>query len=229
MSRAGGSSLEEGRAAASERRWDAAFVHLADADGEIDGGLAPEDLETLGEAAWVASRYDEFFRAYERTFAAYVGQGREEEAAGVAAMLANEYFPRGELAVGGGWHHTAARLLEARPGARIPSISGRWRSDALECAVEIQRTLADHRVRHGFSPPVRTGVHACEALHSGSTYRSRGIHVGARIAARAGPGQILVSRASLSDADSGFALAHAEDARLKGVAEPIALVTVRWS
>jgi class 3 adenylate cyclase len=119
---ASGSSLEAGRAAVRGRRWEDAFTLLSAADGEPDGELGAEDLESLGDVAWVTSRYGEFFRAYERAFAAYVAQGHEQAAAGVAAMLANEYFPRGELAVGAGWHHTAARLLEGRPEGRAHAL-----------------------------------------------------------------------------------------------------------
>jgi class 3 adenylate cyclase len=102
-------------------------------------------------------------------------------------------------------------------------------SRALECAGEIQRTLAEHRLKHGFSPHVRVGLHACEATRSGRSFRGRGIHVAARIGARAGAGEILVSRESLSQAEAAFAAGDAETVQLKGVAEPIELVAVRWS
>jgi class 3 adenylate cyclase len=100
---------------------------------------------------------------------------------------------------------------------------------ALGCAAEIQRTLADHRRRHGFSPQVRIGLHACEATHSGQGYRGRGVHVAARIGARAGAGEILVSRSSLSDADVSLVAVDPETVELKGVAEAVEVVTVRWS
>ncbi len=35
---------------------------------------------------------------------------------------------------------------------------------AIECAVAIQRALADHRRAHGFSPQVRIGLHAPQPL-----------------------------------------------------------------
>jgi class 3 adenylate cyclase len=100
---------------------------------------------------------------------------------------------------------------------------------ALGCAAEIQRTLAEHRRRHGFSPQVRIGLHACEATRSGQGYRGRGVHVAARIGARAGAGEILVSRASLSDADVSLVAGDPETVELKGVAEPVEVVRVRWS
>jgi hypothetical protein len=93
-----GSSLEAGRAAVRGREWERAFAVLSAADA--DAALGPEDLEALGDAAWVTSRYDEFFRAYERAYAAYVEQDETHAAAWVATTLANEHFPRGELAVG---------------------------------------------------------------------------------------------------------------------------------
>ncbi|MDQ3894413.1 MAG: LuxR family transcriptional regulator, partial [Actinomycetota bacterium] len=114
------SSLEAGRAAVRGHEWERAFSLLSTADAEAP--LAPEELEALGEAAWVTSRYEEFFRAYERAYAAYVARGETHAAAWVATMLANEYFPRGELAVGAGWHHTAARLLDGQPEGRAHAL-----------------------------------------------------------------------------------------------------------
>jgi class 3 adenylate cyclase len=65
---------------------------------------------------------------------------------------------------------------------------------------------------------VRIGVHACEATRSGQGYRGRGVHVAARIGARSRAGEILVSRASLSDADASLVAGDPETVELKGVA-----------
>jgi class 3 adenylate cyclase len=100
---------------------------------------------------------------------------------------------------------------------------------ALACATEIQRTLAEHRQTHGFSPQVRVGLHACEASRSGEGYRGRGVHLAARVGARANAGEILVSRESLSDVDAAFGVGDGQLVELKGVAEPVELVTVRWT
>jgi class 3 adenylate cyclase len=99
---------------------------------------------------------------------------------------------------------------------------------ALECAIEIQRTLAEHRSRQGFAPQVRIGVHASEATHAGQTYRGRGVHVAARISAHAGAGEILVSRGSLAGAGAGFAVGDRPSVQLKGTSAPTELVAVRW-
>ncbi|MBD0348884.1 MAG: LuxR family transcriptional regulator [Thermoleophilia bacterium] len=99
---------------------------------------------------------------------------------------------------------------------------------ALGCAAEIQRTLAEHRQRHGFSPQLRIGLHACESTRTREGYRGRGIHVAARIGARAGADEIVVSRASLGDAERSLMTGNPETVELKGVAEPVEIVAVHW-
>jgi tetratricopeptide (TPR) repeat protein len=44
-------------------------------------------------------------------------------------------------------------------------------SEAVECAVAIQRALQEHRRAHGFAPQVRIGVHAASATHERLDYR----------------------------------------------------------
>jgi hypothetical protein len=44
---------------------------------------------------------------------------------------------------------------------------------ALECAIEMQRTLDEHRREHGFAPRVRIGVHASEATLRGGDFFGR--------------------------------------------------------
>jgi class 3 adenylate cyclase len=134
------------------------------------------------------------------------------------------------------WHDEALRALFVKFGGEEVDHAGdgffvafEHTAPALECAIEIQRTLAEHRSKHGFSPQVRVGVHASEATRSRQTYRGRGVHFAARIGAHAGAGEILVSRDSLSKAGTGFAVGHAEAVRLKGIAQPTELVPVRWT
>ena len=102
-------------------------------------------------------------------------------------------------------------------------------SSALACASEIQRALAEHRQKHGYAPHVRVGLHACEATRAEQGYRGRGVHVAARVAARARPGEILVSRESVPDADASLTLGKGELVELKGLAEPVEVVSVRWA
>jgi class 3 adenylate cyclase len=99
-------------------------------------------------------------------------------------------------------------------------------SHALACAVKIQRTLAAHRRAHGFAPRVRVGVHAAEATRADRTFRGKGVHEAARIAALADAGEILASVATV--ADSGFAHGDSRLVRLKGIAEAVGVATVEW-
>jgi class 3 adenylate cyclase len=101
-------------------------------------------------------------------------------------------------------------------------------ADALDCAVEVQRALADHRRHHGFAPSVRIGVHASEATRSGKGFAGRAVHEGARIAALAGPDEILASIETARDGPPRPGLSPARTVRLKGIAEPVAIVTIPW-
>jgi class 3 adenylate cyclase len=47
-------------------------------------------------------------------------------------------------------------------------------SAALDCAVDIQRSLSQHRRHHGFSPQVRIGLHEAEATKRGKGLRRQG-------------------------------------------------------
>ncbi len=96
---------------------------------------------------------------------------------------------------------------------------------ALECAISMQRNLADHRREHGFAPRIRIGVHATSVSEAGRSYRGRGVHEAARIASIAGGDEILASRESVP---SGFAVSQPREVRVKGVTKPMDLVTVNW-
>jgi class 3 adenylate cyclase len=96
---------------------------------------------------------------------------------------------------------------------------------ALGCAVAIQRTLAEHRVQHGFAPQVRIGVHAADATQVGHNFTGKGVHEAARIAALAEGGQILTSTQT---ATPHFSLSERRSVTLKGITEPIEIATVDW-
>ncbi len=113
MSSAAAGSLELGRDAVKRHAWTEALEAFAAADRE--GGLSPDDLELMGEAAWWAGKPDEATDPLERAFAAYVEAGRPIEAAGVAFHLTYVAFRRQAPSVGGGWLGRAAGLLEGVP------------------------------------------------------------------------------------------------------------------
>jgi class 3 adenylate cyclase len=89
-------------------------------------------------------------------------------------------------------------------------------SSAIDCAIGIQRRLAEHRRDHGFSPQVRIGLHAAEATRRGGDYGGRGVHVAARIGALAGAGEILVSRETAPNGD--WNVSQPREVALKGIA-----------
>ncbi|HXN02636.1 MAG TPA: adenylate/guanylate cyclase domain-containing protein [Candidatus Dormibacteraeota bacterium] len=96
---------------------------------------------------------------------------------------------------------------------------------ALDCAVSIQRDLADHRRKHGFAPRVRIGIHATSASHAGGRYQGRGVHEASRIAALAGPDEIVASRATVPPS---FRVSEPREATVKGISKPLELVTIDW-
>jgi class 3 adenylate cyclase len=99
---------------------------------------------------------------------------------------------------------------------------------AIECGVAIQRTLLDHRRRQGFAPQVRIGIHAAPAQKHDGAYRGKGVHAAARIAALAEPGEILASRDTVESAPPGITLSTPRPVTLKGLSEPLEVVTLGW-
>jgi len=99
-------------------------------------------------------------------------------------------------------------------------------TSAVECAITIQRKLADHRREHGFAPRIRIGLHATSANQAGRTLRGRGVHEASRIAALAGPDEILASRETVP---TGFAMSAAREVAVKGLSKPVEVVMVDWA
>jgi class 3 adenylate cyclase len=97
---------------------------------------------------------------------------------------------------------------------------------AIECAVMIQRALAEHRRDQGFSPTVRIGLHRAEATSEGADWTGMGVHVAARIGSLAEGEEILVSADTAEG--SGFEVSAPRSVSLKGVAKPVEVVAVRW-
>jgi len=96
---------------------------------------------------------------------------------------------------------------------------------ALGCAVAIQRALAEHRQAHGFAPQVRIGVHASDATQVGRDFRGKGVHEAARIAALAEGGEILASKQTAVGYPS---VSDPRSVTLKGLSEPLDVVSIRW-
>ena len=98
--------------------------------------------------------------------------------------------------------------------------------DALACAVAIQRTLASQRREHGFAPRIRIGLHLADATQVGHNYRGKGVHQASRIASVAGASEILASRETLDQ--TSHRGSNPRSVELKGIAEPVEVVTVDW-
>jgi class 3 adenylate cyclase len=71
------------------------------------------------------------------------------------------------------------------------------------------------------------GLHASEASQAAGSYAGLGVHAAARIASLAGPGEILASEDTLAGL-GGVRTSEHRLVTLKGIAEPVDVVTVGW-
>jgi class 3 adenylate cyclase len=133
------------------------------------------------------------------------------------------------------WHDQTLRSLFAAGGGEEIDHAGDGffvafadAAAALECAVAIQHRLSEHRRQHGFAPQVRIGVHAAPARQAGAGYRGKGVHEAARVAALAEGGEILTTPATLADAGDRFAADSPRAVEVKGIREPVEVVSVSW-
>jgi class 3 adenylate cyclase len=134
-----------------------------------------------------------------------------------------------------GWHDRTLRALFAEHGGEEVDHSGdgffvsfREARSALESAVAIQRSLAEHRRTHGFAPQVRIGVHAAEATERPGDYGGKGVHEAARIGGLAEGEEILATVETLEAADGSWPASEPREVRLKGIADPARVVTLSW-
>jgi class 3 adenylate cyclase len=98
---------------------------------------------------------------------------------------------------------------------------------AVEAAVAMQRALASEIV----APDVRIGVHAGGAFRTSpdsTDYGGQGVHVAARVGAAARAGEILVSAETLDGVAAAFRLSERRSEPLKGVEQPVEVVSVDW-
>lgn len=130
------------------------------------------------------------------------------------------------------WHNEALRsVFVAHRGTEVVSTGDGFFVDfetpdaALACAVAIQRELTEHRRAHGFAPQVRIGVHSSDATQVGTNFTGKGVHEAARIAALAEGGEILASRHTVTPR---YSASEPRLVTLKGIAEPMEIVSVEW-
>ncbi len=133
------------------------------------------------------------------------------------------------------WHDDTLRKLFAEHGGEEVAHTGdgffvafESADEAVSCAIAIQQALADHRKAHGFSPQVRVGLHATEAAEVKGNYHGKGVHEAARIGALAEGGEILASASTLECLSGAVNGSDERLVELKGVAEPVRVVSLRW-
>ena len=133
------------------------------------------------------------------------------------------------------WHDQTLRSLFARHGGAEIDHAGdgffvafKEATSAMECAVAIQRTLAEHRRRQGFAPQVRIGLHTATASRVGPGYKGKGVHEAARIGSLAEGEQILASQETVPAAPARFKTSEPRTVSLKGLTEPVHVVTIEW-
>ena len=132
------------------------------------------------------------------------------------------------------WHDQTLRsLIAEHQGQEIRHqgdgffVSFERAADAVDCAVAIQRRLAEHRRVQGFAPQVRIGMHTSDAHRRGLDYTGFGIHEAARIGGVAGADEILVSAATLEAAAKAYP-SEKRTVTLKDISEPVEVASIDW-
>jgi class 3 adenylate cyclase len=133
------------------------------------------------------------------------------------------------------WHDQTLRaLFSEHRGEEVNRIGDGFfvafesAADAVGCASAIQRDLARHRAEHGFAPQVRIGLHAAEATQEGADYQGRGVHEAARISGTAAGGEIVASLGVVQGLPE-LDVSEPRPVSLKGLSEPIDVVSISWS
>jgi len=131
------------------------------------------------------------------------------------------------------WHDkTMRQLFMANCGEEVKQVGDGFfvafdeASEAIECAVAIQRKLAEHRKESGFAPEVRIGLHTTQATAKAGDYAGKGVHEAARIGALAGGGEIVVSKDVVDAHKPRFPLSPFRSVELKGVDQPVAVASI---
>jgi class 3 adenylate cyclase len=100
-------------------------------------------------------------------------------------------------------------------------------SAAVDCAVAMQQGFARQRDMAGFAPEIRIGLHEADALSTGGDFAGLGVHEAARIAGVAEGSDILTSEATAAAAGARAATS-VRRVELKGLRDPMAIVSIEW-
>jgi predicted ATPase/DNA-binding SARP family transcriptional activator/class 3 adenylate cyclase len=185
------------------------------ADAAVDAALAALDP---GWAPWISGHRER------RTFM-FTDIVRSTE---LAELLGDEAW--GQLLH---WHDETLRtLFAAHRGDEIKHtgdgffVAFERPEQALDCAAAVQGGLARRRAEGGPALHVRIGLHRAEAIRSGRDYHGKGVHEAARIAALAGPDEILASLVTLDMTAAPAAFGEPRTVTLQGISEPMEVVSV---
>ena len=136
-------------------------------------------------------------------------------------LAEHRYLVRAAIAAHGG------REVDTQGDGFFAAFSGA--TQAVLCALDIQRAMAAHTWIGGAQVRVRIGIHTGEAVPDGDAYTGLAVHRAARICAAAGGGQVLVSQATQTliedeeEGDAGFTLVDVGEYRLKDLDRPVRL------
>jgi adenylate cyclase len=125
-------------------------------------------------------------------------------------------------------------LLVGRSAREHGGVPVKWLGDGVmvyyrEPAGAVQSALElVEKVPAAGLPPAHVGVAAGPVVVQGGDYFGRTVNLAARIAGRAGAGQVLVSQSVADSAPpAGVALVELGELRLKGFARPVPLLEAR--
>ena len=201
-------ALEHGREAVRRHAWADAMDSLSAADKE--GGLAPDDLELLGTAAWWAGHPDEATEALERAFAGLEDAGRAEDAARVAVVLAYQAFRRLAGAIGGGWVTQVHRMLEGHPDSPLRAHVGVYQT---------LQALMEGRIEAGIELADQTMTMARELRNADALYTAMSFKgMGEVMAGRWQSGVALIDEAAAAASSGRLELRVASDIYCNAIA-----------
>jgi len=99
---------------------------------------------------------------------------------------------------------------------------------AVQAAVAIQRALRDREASADDGLGARVGLHTAEANLRSADYTGRAVHVAARVCALAGRGEILATAETMRESDAVARTGSASLVALKGISDPVEILTVLW-
>ncbi|HEY8228734.1 MAG TPA: protein kinase [Pyrinomonadaceae bacterium] len=102
--------IQAGRAALRQHSWSQALDQLQRADALVE--LAPDDLESLADAAWWNGKMDDCCDLMKRAYAGYLQDNQTRRAGMIAVKLADVFHHRASRSHSAGWLKRAEKLLE---------------------------------------------------------------------------------------------------------------------